>query len=70
MRPVYYRVAAAEDAGPAYPQGDLKVAHQEDGDPDFTHWIDWADGYFVVWPDCAGRIEVADQAIAFPLERA
>jgi hypothetical protein len=66
----HYRIAAADGAGPEYPEGQLLSVHQEDEAEDFTHWIDWAEGHFVVWPECRGQIEIADQAIAYPLERA
>lgn len=70
MNLTHYRIAAADGAGPEYPEGQLLSVHQEEGAEDFTHWIDWGEGYFVVWPHLAGRIDVVDQALAYPLERA
>ena len=37
---------------------------------DWTHWIEWGDdGYWVHVPESEGEFFLADQAIAFPVEK-
>jgi hypothetical protein len=66
----HYRISDADGAGPEYPAGRLLSVRQSDEDPDYTHWVDWGDGHFVVDSETAGQIDIWDQAIAYPLERA
>ncbi len=66
---VQYRIIACTHMGPAYPLGEVKTVKQDSEDSDYTHWVDWADGDFVICDDPLGEIEIFDQTLGFPIER-
>lgn len=50
-------------------EGQRVACFEQVAEHDWTHWIDWNDGYWVYEPDQSGEFFLVDQAIAYPVEK-